>query len=263
MLFGSGAVIGQGLVADPRIQAVGFTGSRSGGLALCRTAASRAVPIPVYAEMSAINPVLLLPAALAERGQAIGAAFAQAQTMGAGQFCTNPGLLLAVDGPDLAGFVEGVRLAYGGMAATTMLTPGIHTAYCAGVDRLRANARVAALVEGPAGAGLVSQPLLFATAATDFLADPTLAEEVFGAASLLVRCADAEELLAVIDRLEGQLTVAVHATGEDAPLVARLMPRLERLAGRVLFGGFGTGVEVCEAMVHGGPFPATSDGPKS
>lgn len=260
MLFGGGSVIGQGLVADPRIQAVGFTGSRAGGLALCQTAAQRKVPIPVYAEMSAVNPVVLLPGALAERGATIGASFAQAQTMGAGQFCTNPGLLLAIEGDGIAGFSQGVRDAYAAIAPATMLTPGIHKAYCAGVGRLSGNPRVQVLVEGQAGEGLVSQPLLFQCTANDFLADPGLSEEVFGAASLLVRCADPEQLFGVIASLEGQLAAAIHAADTDDALVARLMPRLERLAGRVLFGGFGTGVEVCDAMVHGGPFPATSDG---
>ncbi len=259
LLFGSGQVIGQGLVSDPRIQAVGFTGSRAGGLALCATSQARKVPIPVYAEMSSINPVVLMPGALSERAAAIGTGFAQSQTMGAGQFCTNPGLLLAVDCPELDAFVEGVREGYAAIAAQTMLTQGIHQAYCAGVEALSANRAVTTLVEGQAGEGLVSQARLFGTTAEAFLADKSLSEEVFGSASLLVKCSSMGELAEVLQSLEGQLTAALHLADSDHVEVERLLPLLDAIAGRVLFDGFGTGVEVCHAMVHGGPFPATSD----
>jgi 2,5-dioxopentanoate dehydrogenase len=260
LLFGSGKEIGAALVAHPHIQAVGFTGSRSGGTALMAIAQARKQPVPVYAEMSSINPVLLLPGALAERGAAIGAAFAGALTLGAGQFCTNPGLVLVIEGPGVEAFIEGTRSAISTMAPATMLTEGIHNAYCQGVGALAANDRVVHLIEGGAGEGLVSQPNLFATTAADFLSDHRLSEEVFGATALLVRCKDAAELKAVLHALEGQLTAAVHAAASDMALAAELMPLLERRAGRVLFNGFGTGVEVCDAMVHGGPYPSTSDG---
>jgi alpha-ketoglutaric semialdehyde dehydrogenase len=260
LLFGSGTEIGGALVADARVQAVGFTGSRSGGLALVGIAQARSQPIPVYAEMSSINPVLLLPGALAERGEAIGKGFAGALTLGAGQFCTNPGLLLAIEGPHIADFIAGAAGALGQMAAATMLTPGIHRAYRNGVAALSANARVNQVAAGAPAEGLTSHAALFETSGADFLADHALREEVFGAASLLVRCADEAQLRAVIAALEGQLTIAVHADHADMALAASLLPELQRKAGRVLFGGFGTGVEVCDAMVHGGPFPSTSDG---
>lgn len=260
LLFDPGIEIGKALVADPRIQAVGFTGSRSGGLALMALAAARPQPIPVYAEMSSINPVILLPGALAERGEAIGRAFAAALTLGGGQFCTNPGLVLAIAGSAVESFVAGARGAIADIAPATMLTPAIHGAYRAGVDALAAHASVERVVEGSVATGFISQPNLFKTTAADLLADQRLTEEVFGASSVLALCKDADELHAVIDGLEGQLTASVHAAVADHETARALMPSLERKAGRVLFGGFGTGVEVCDAMVHGGPFPATSDG---
>ena len=260
LLFGSGQEIGVALVADPRVQGVGFTGSYAGGSALMKVAQERTQPIPVYAEMSSINPVVLLPGALAERGAAIGAAFAGALTLGAGQFCTNPGLLLALEGSDTDAFVQGAKGAIAEMKPATMLTPGIHNAYRSGVDALVANPRASHAIAGDPGEGLVSQPNLFAVTAADLMSDHNLTAEVFGASSVLVRCQDTAELITVIDGLEGQLTAALHTADSDLDLARDLLPHLERRAGRVLFNGFGTGVEVCDAMVHGGPYPSTSDG---
>lgn len=260
LLFDEGIAVGQALVADPRVAAVGFTGSRRAGTALMDIARARPRPIPVYAEMSSINPVLLLPGALAERGQAIGAAFVAALNLGAGQFCTNPGLILAIGRPQTEAFVAGVREAVETASPGVMLTQGIHAAYQVGVQALAAHPNVECLAQGRAGEGLESRISLFATTGADLRADPRLTEEVFGACGLLVVCDDAADLMAVLDHLEGQLTAAVHVAGTDMDLARSLMPRLERLAGRLLFNGFGTGVEVCDAMVHGGPYPATSDG---
>ena len=259
LLFDSGVEIGSALVGDRRIQAVGFTGSRRGGLALIAIAQARPQPIPVYAEMSAVNPVLLLPGALGERGAAIGRAFAGALTLGSGQFCTNPGMVIVLEGSDIDSFVSGAGGALAEIAPATMLTQGIYEAYVRGTTALDGNARVARVAEGPAADGFVSRPALFATTADYLLADDSLREEVFGAASVLVRCKDIAQLRAVIDDLEGQLTAAVHANDADMDLARDILPGLERAAGRILFNGFGTGVEVCDAMVHGGPSPATSD----
>ncbi len=253
--------IGAALVADPRIRAVGFTGSRAGGLALMKIAAERAVPIPVYAEMSAINPVLLMPAALEEKAEALGAAYVASLTMGAGQFCTNPGLVLAIEGAALDRFLAAAAQAVSQAAAATMLTPAIHAAYEKGVGELLGNACVAALARGKEAQGPhQGQAALFAVTADDFLADEQVSQEVFGASSVLVRCADEAALARVIGRLEGQLTATVHFAAADEPLVARLLPLLEEKAGRLIANGWPTGVEVSHAMVHGGPFPATSDG---
>ncbi len=259
MLHGGGRTIGQGLVADHRIKAVGFTGSRAGGLALVQTAQARKVPIPVYAEMASINPVILLPAALAERAEAIATGFVGALTLGAGQFCTNPGLILAVDGPDLETFLQAAASAIGGAPAQVMLTSGIRSAFEEGIARVAAGRGVSLLASSETVGGKAS-PALFSVSGADFRAQHELAEEVFGAASLVVRCADLAELQAILTELEGQLTVAVHLADADQPAFAQLLPELELLAGRVLVNGFGTGVEVAHAMVHGGPFPSTSDG---
>jgi NADP-dependent aldehyde dehydrogenase len=260
LLFDPGIAVGQRLVSDPRIAAVGFTGSRRGGMALMKLAAERPVPISVYAEMSSINPVILMPAALDARGAEIGKAFVGALTLGSGQFCTNPGLVLAVEGKGLDAFLAAAGEALKGVAAQTMLTPGIHKAYCAGVAALDANSAVTRVAEGQKGGENQGQPALFVTQAAAFLADEHLAEEVFGAASLVVTCRHAGEIRAVLSRLEGQLTAALHMDPADHEAARTVLPLLERRVGRILVNGFGTGVEVGHAMVHGGPFPATSDG---
>ena len=261
MLFGVGNEIGAALVQDPRIKAVGFTGSRAGGLALMRVAAARPEPIPVYAEMSSINPVFLLPRALAARAEEIGRGFVASLTLGAGQFCTNPGLVLAVDGPDLGRFLGAAKEVLGGAPAATMLTPGILEAYQSGVARLSAHTAVETLARGRLQAGPTQgQAALFATDAAAFVADPGLGEEVFGAASLVVRCPDVAAMRAVGERLEGQLTATIQMDEGDLEDARRLLPVVERRVGRVLVNGYPTGVEVSHAMVHGGPYPATSDG---
>ncbi|WP_143137482.1 aldehyde dehydrogenase family protein, partial [Burkholderia ubonensis] len=232
---------------------------RRGGVALMHIAARRDEPIPVYAEMSSINPVLLLPDALAARHDAIAQQFVASLTLGAGQFCTNPGLVLGVDGPALRAFEAAAAAAARAAAAATMLTPHIHASYCDGVARLRAHAAVDTLAEGVEGDRYQARAALFATSAEAFIARHELRDEVFGPASLIVRCPDADTLHRVLKSLEGQLTIAAHLADGDAPLFAKLLPTLERKAGRILVNGFGTGVEVGHAMVHGGPFPATSD----
>ncbi|GHC95387.1 2,5-dioxovalerate dehydrogenase [Novosphingobium pokkalii] len=258
-LVGPGNELGAALVADPRIAAVGFTGSRGGGLALARIAQAREVPIPVYAEMSSINPVLLMPAALAARGAALGQAFVGSLTMGAGQFCTNPGLVLAIAGEGLDAFLAAARDGVAVAPAQTMLTSGIHAAYAAGVEALAASAGVDTVATGPAGEGPCGQAALFVTTAKAFLADKALGHEVFGASSIVVTCTDEAELATLLKSLEGQLTATLHMDAADEAMAARLLPILERKAGRILANGWPTGVEVCHAMVHGGPFPATSD----
>jgi alpha-ketoglutaric semialdehyde dehydrogenase len=260
LVFDSGYEIGQALVADPRIKAVGFTGSRRGGLALMKIAAERPEPIPVYAEMSSINPVLLFKAALDERGEQIAQAFVNSLMMGAGQFCTSPGLLLGIAGDGLDRFTKAAAGALAEAAPGTMLTPGIHQAYCAGVEALAAHPKVETVARGKAGHNYQGQAGLFATDAAAFVADAHLREEVFGSSSLVVRCPDEEALAEVVESLEGQLTASLHIAAADHDDARKLLPILERKVGRILVNGFGTGVEVADAMVHGGPFPSTSDG---
>ncbi|WP_244986138.1 aldehyde dehydrogenase (NADP(+)) [Chromobacterium violaceum] len=258
LLFGEGREAGQALVADPRVKAVGFTGSRGGGLALCRLAQSRPEPIPVFAEMSSTNPVFLLPAALRARGEALAQGFVGSLTLGAGQFCTNPGLIVALQGPALDGFIAAAAAALSRSPAQTMLTPGIFRAYQAGVDALSGHARLAA-AGLPATGTNQCQAQLWLAEARDYLAKPALRAEVFGAAALIVACRDAAELGQLAEQLEGQLTATLQLDDGDLDLAHALLPTLERKAGRILVNGWPTGVEVCEAMVHGGPYPATSD----
>ena len=260
LVFDSGHEIGQALVADPRIKAVGFTGSRRGGLALMKIAQQREEPIPVYAEMSSINPVILFPGALAERGEAIAQGFVASLLMGAGQFCTNPGLILAIESDGLDGFVAAAGAALGEAGPATMLTPGIHQAYEAGVAALAGHTGVETIARGKSGSLYQCVAGLFSTTGEAFLANRGLAEEVFGSSSLIVRCRDEAELARVLDSLEGQLTASLHVTAADHEEAGRLLPVLERKVGRILVNGFGTGVELAHAMVHGGPFPSTSDG---
>lgn len=259
-LPGESNALGAALVADPRIKAVGFTGSRGGGLALVRIAAARAEPIPVYAEMSSINPVILFPAALAARGPALAESFVASLTMGAGQFCTNPGLVIGLDGPELDAFVAAAGQALQGTSSATMLTPGIHAAFEKGVGALAGHDAVRTVARGGTNGG-VNQAVgaLFETSAAQFLADSALGNEVFGSSSVVVRCRDTAELAKVISGLEGQLTATIQIDPADEPAAADILPLLARRVGRILANGWPTGVEVAHAMVHGGPFPATSD----
>ncbi|ASJ73904.1 aldehyde dehydrogenase (NADP(+)) [Granulosicoccus antarcticus] len=260
LLYDAGFDVGQALVADPRISAVGFTGSRRGGLALMAIAQNRPVPIPVYAEMSSINPVFLLPHALTSRTEKIAQGFVGSLTMGAGQFCTNPGLVIAVGGEALEHFCTLSKQLIIDAPAQTMLTPGIHKAYVAGVDRLAGNDRAKSIAAGQPGKALGScQAHLFRTTADAFLDDQSLQDEVFGAASIIVECRDHDQMLEVTRSLEGQLTVTLHMDDDDLDVAKSLVPVLERKAGRILVDGWPTGVEVSDPMVHGGPFPATSD----
>lgn len=260
-LAGPGIELGAALVRDPAIAAVGFTGSRAGGLALVKLAQSREVPIPVFAEMSSVNPVLLLPEALRARGAALGTAFVGSLTMGAGQFCTNPGLLLAIESEGLDKFVSAAAEAIAGIAAQTMLTGAIHAAYEQSIDTLQRNVAVSTVAQGPAGESASrGRAAFFATSGKAFLADRTLGHEIFGASSMLVRCDDEAELRSVVEAAEGQLTTTLQMDEGDNAMATRLLPLLERKSGRIIANGWPTGVDVGHAMVHGGPFPATSDG---
>ncbi len=261
LLFGAGRELGAALVADARIKAVGFTGSRSGGQALMQIAWNRPEPIPVYAEMSSINPVFLLPHALKTRGSVIAGNFINSLMMGAGQFCTSPGLVIAIDDQNTAAFMEQATQQLEAQPCQTMLTPTIHDAYEQGIARLLNNPNVQLLGRGQQDSGSHQcRGALFATTAKNLLQDASLSEEVFGSGSLIVKCRDDLELLEVARRLEGQLTATIHAEdSDDEQLLQPLIRHLELKAGRILFNGFPTGVEVCHAMVHGGPWPSTSD----
>jgi NADP-dependent aldehyde dehydrogenase len=257
-IFGPGRSVGQALVAVPRIQAVGFTGSRSGGLALVRTAQERPVPIPVYAEMSSVNPVFVLPGALENGIDELAAGYVQSATGSSGQLCTKPGIVFVPRGDDGDAFLRAVAGAIDAAWGQTMLSPGIAATWRDGVQTRDGHADV--LARGSEGDGPhAPAPVIHAAGIASFATDPELHEEIFGAASLVVRYADAAELLAAAERLEGQLTATLQLADGDAELARLLLPVLERKAGRILANGWPTGVEVGHAMVHGGPFPATSD----
>jgi NADP-dependent aldehyde dehydrogenase len=253
--------VGQALVANPHIKAVGFTGSRAGGLALCAIAAARPEPIPVYAEMSSVNPVFLLPGALERDAEGIAKGFVASLTLGAGQFCTNPGLVFAVGSAAFERFAAAAAAALSTSPAQTMLTAAIHGAYTRASDSLAHTSGVALHGRGHDASGPhQAQAALFVTDADTFAANPRLAQEVFGPAAILVRAPNPESLLALVASLEGQLSATLHLRAADHPFAARLIPALERKVGRIIANGWPTGVEVAHAMVHGGPFPATSDG---
>lgn len=258
LIQGVGNDLGAALVTHPLITAVGFTGSLAGGRALFDLCARRAVPIPFYGELGSVNPVFLLPAALAARGEAIAKAWAGSLTMGAGQFCTNPGIVVAMDGAAGDAFVAAATEALAAVGPQVMLTDGIAAAYRAGRDRIAAVAGVREVLTSVCDRRNAT-PYVYEVSGADWLANHALGEEVFGPLGVVVRVADAAQMEAVARSLEGQLTCTLQMDAGDTDLARRLMPILERKAGRVLANGFPTGVEVCEAMVHGGPYPASTN----
>lgn len=262
LLHGAGGEVGQQLARHPAAKAIAFTGSFRGGKALFDTAAARPEPIPVYAEMGSINPVLVLPRALRERGAQIAAAYLQSVTMGVGQFCTNPGLVLGFDGPELTAFLDAAGKAARAVAPATMLNRGIRTAYTTGAERVRGTPGVTVVgsSEGaPAAERTEAACFIFSTEAQNLDAHPHLTEEMFGPASLVVRCRDGGDAERVIRGMGGHLVASVHGTAEDLAEHGALLAVLETKVGRIVYNGFGTGIEVCAAMHHGGPFPATTD----
>ncbi|QEY75377.1 aldehyde dehydrogenase (NADP(+)) [Pseudomonas denitrificans (nom. rej.)] len=257
MIYGAG--VGEPLVKHPAIQAVGFTGSLKGGRALCDLAAARPQPIPVFAEMSSINPVLVLPAALEARGEKIARELADSVVMGCGQFCTNPGLVIGIASPAFSLFVANLIAEIGQRPAQTMLNAGTLKSYEKGIARLLTHPAIRHLAGQPQE-GKQAQPQLFQARAELLLAgEELLQEEVFGPTTIVVEVADEAELRRALDGLHGQLTITLIAEANDLSHFAALVPVLERKAGRLLINGYPTGVEVCDAMVHGGPYPATSD----
>ncbi len=263
LIYGSGRKVGTALVKHNLIKAGGFTGSRAGGRALFDAASSRPEPIPFYAEMSSVNPVVILPGALKARADQIAVGLHGSVTLGAGQFCTNPGLVLLADNEDSAAFVEKLGELMAGTPEQTMLTPGISSSYQKGVSSRLSHAEVETVAQRQAEekhGRCEASTALFKTDAARFLANPELSEEVFGPSALIITYSSPQQLLEVVRTLEGQLTGTIHGTEEDLRENRELLAILETKVGRLVFNGFPTGVEVCHAMVHGGPYPATSDG---
>jgi alpha-ketoglutaric semialdehyde dehydrogenase len=261
MLYDAGIEIGTQLVQHPAIQAVGFTGSRAGGDALRKAAAQRPEPIPVYAEMSSTNPVFLLPGALRERSEQIATGLAGSFTLGAGQFCTKPGIVILKKDAQADSFVEKLRAQVNAATDFTLLTAGIQSAYTRGAEQRGKSGSARICAEGPRtdAAGFRVSAVVFETDAQQLADDPTLAEELFGPSTVITKYSTKDELLNLARDLEGHLTATVHGTPEDLREYAELLHILERKVGRLIINGFPTGVEVSHAMVHGGPYPSTSD----
>ncbi len=263
LLFGSGRAIGGGLVAHPAIKAVGFTGSQAVGRQLYDRCAARPDPIPFFGELSSINPVCLLPGAMAARADAIATGLHASVTLGVGQFCTNPGLVLFVAGtPGADAFVERLSALLWATPAAAMLNRGTRASYGASLQRVGGAPGVETLLAastetGPGGCHATAA--LFRTEAKTFAANHALHEEIFGPATLLVACTDVAEMVATLGALGGQLTATVHGEPGELEAAPALFATLEQLAGRIIHGGFPTGVEVCPSIVHSGPWPATTD----
>ncbi len=258
LIQGNNHEIGADLVQHPLIKAVGFTGSLAGGRALFDLCAARPEPIPFFGELGSVNPMFLLDAALANRGSDIGKGWAASLSMGAGQFCTNPGIAVVKAGDAANNFAEAARAALSDIGAQTMLTDGIAAAYRSGQRRVAETAGVQELLSTSCDQRSAT-PYLYQTSARNWLANKSLAEEVFGPLGVLVVAEDDEEMRTVARQLDGQLTCTLHMDNADMEAAQRLMPILERKAGRILANAFPTGVEVCDAMVHGGPYPASTN----
>lgn len=259
LLFDAGHEVGAALVTHPQIKAVGFTGSLAGGHALMALAATRSEPIPVFAEMGSVNPIFLLAGALSDQAETIAAGLHASVTNGVGQFCTKPGLVFVEEGEGAERLVAKLSSLIEATPSGAMLTAGIREAYRKGIAGLAGVTGVERRTAVAETAGRVGAAL-FVTDATTFLTRPELAHEVFGPTTLIVRCASVAEMETVATGLQGQLTATVHARPDELAARRSLVDTLVGKAGRVLFGGFPTGVEVAHAMVHGGPWPATSDG---
>ena len=257
LLQGRSNDVGSALVQHPRITAVGFTGSLGGGKALYDLAVRREVPIPVFAEMGSVNPVFLLPGALAEDVDALATGLANSLTLGVGQFCTNPGLVILPEGPQADRFLEALAVKVRGCAPGTMLGENIQRSYEYGVGRLKNHTLVTELAASETEGGSVGS-YVFSTFTTAFLVDSALEEEVFGPSTLVVRAKGKGDLLRIANHLHGHLTASLFGKEEELIEYQGLVAVLSRKVGRLIFNAFPTGVEVGHAMVHGGPYPATT-----
>jgi NADP-dependent aldehyde dehydrogenase len=260
LVHGQSATAGMAIVSHPGIQAIGFTGSTKGGMAIAAAAAARNQPIPVFAEMGSTNPVFILPGALRDRSTVLANALVSSATLGVGQFCTNPGLVIVPEGPDAENFIANIVTLFTNAPAGIMLTQGISQAYRNGIDRLiNENGAVLIASGKPSDYAACGIPYLLRTSAATALAHPAITGEVFGPSTLVITTRNKTELLQFAEYLTGHLTATIHAHASDLNEFHELPGILERKAGRIILNGFPTGVEVAHSMVHGGPFPATTD----
>jgi alpha-ketoglutaric semialdehyde dehydrogenase len=259
LLFGDGPILGAQLVEHPEVKAVGFTGSFGAGKAIYDLAVRREVPIPVYAEMGSTNPVFILPQALNNHADAFAKGFSSSVTLGVGQFCTNPGMLIYENTESAENFTNKLEEEFTQTSGGVMLAANIYKSYNAGVDRNAGTAGVITLAKGSDSADLnTASPILFKIKSDALKAHPDLAEEVFGPTSMVVEATSKQDVLEIARNLTGHLTATVHGTDIDLVEYKDLLDILEQKVGRLLINGYPTGVEVCSSMVHGGPFPATT-----
>lgn len=259
-LNSSGFEVGQQLVKHHKVKAVGFTGSLHGGMALYKLANERDEPIPVFAEMGSINPVVIFPSALEASGQVWATKYASSITMGAGQFCTNPGLVLGIKGEQMDAFAKTLSQEILKLEPTSMLHPNIYGKYTEGKNDLSGQDGVTVIADYTKETSAnVARPTILKVSGAKFLANPKLHKEVFGPFSVIVSCKDAAQLEEVLNNLEGQLTGTILGNEKDFATYGNVVDTLQSRVGRILFNGVPTGVEVCSSMVHGGPFPASTD----
>lgn len=262
LIMGSGADVGSKMVLSPFVKAVGFTGSFAGGMALVKLANEREEPIPVFAEMGSVNPIIFLPEALKKSSATIATGYVGSITLGTGQFCVNPGLALAIDGPELEQFIAELKTALGQIPAGVMLNKRICGSYGEGVEKYLTYDGVELIAQGQAkndAQGFRAQATIMSTTAENFLANSHIHEEIFGPAALLVKCNNKAQLLTIVNQLKGQLTGTLHCTENELASHLELVEKLRVKVGRLVINQFPTGVEVCPSMVHGGPFPASTD----
>jgi len=259
MLHGRDPHVSVALVTHPSISAVGFTGSLGAGRALFNAAAARPRPVPVYAEMGSVNPVFLLPGALAQRGREIAEGLKQSVTLGVGQFCTKPGVVVALHGSAARQFIGTASELMRSAPPGALLHAGVHTSYLRGVKEVSAVPGVQVASAAPSPQRMQAVPTLFTADAQTFLAHYRLREELFGPSTVVVTADSREQMLQIARELDGHLTATIHGTPDDLRDFAELVDVLRERVGRLIFNGFPTGVEVCPSMQHGGPYPATTD----
>jgi len=258
----AGFNVGKQLVSHTDVKAVGFTGSFAGGKALFDLAGQRPEPIPVFAEMGSVNPVIILPEALEQGGGEIALDYTGSITLGSGQFCTNPGILIGIDSEAFGLFSSSLGQNISQIQSSTMLNKGIFENYRSRKSEALQQTGVTILSSDPQNDNATlnaGKPVVSSIDASDFIANPKLHEEVFGPYSLIIKCRDRTSLEKVVDRLNGQLTITVMATENDLKQHGSLLSQLREKAGRLIMNGVPTGVEVCPSMQHGGPFPASTD----
>lgn len=258
LIQGGNRQVGQALVQHPLIKAVGFTGSLAGGRALFDLCAARPEPIPFFGELGSVNPMFVMPEAVKNRAEALGKGWAGSLTMGAGQFCTNPGIAVMLDNADSKAMIAAASAALSETPAQTMLTDGIADAYRSGVAAMEKTG-IQAVVRSADTGDRTARPNLFTVTGQAWLDNPTLHQEIFGPLGLIVLADSVEQMVELARHLEGQLTCTIHLDEGDHAACQKLLPVLERKAGRLLANGFPTGVEVNDTMVHGGPYPASTN----